>query len=74
MFCEKYCGRCRLPNVDPSTGIPNRKAEPLNTLFKTRLLRDISTKDVMFGMNLILDSQDGTVKVGDQIMGTLNST
>lgn len=73
LFCEKFCGRCRLPNVDTSTGVPNRRAQPLNALFKTRLLRDLSTKDPLFGMNLILDSGGGEIKVGDEIIGTVSS-
>jgi len=32
----KPCSRCRITTVDPATGVPDPKAEPLNTLYKIR--------------------------------------
>ncbi|XP_067942444.1 mitochondrial amidoxime reducing component 2-like [Watersipora subatra] len=69
-FCEKPCGRCRLPNVNPSTGVVNPRAEPYNTLRKTRMLRNYDEKSPMFGVNLILDSNDGIIRVGDSLFSS----
>ena len=56
------CARCQVPNVDPSTGVPNPQKQPLRTLASYRT----QDKKINFGRNLV-HSGTGTVRVGDEI-------
>jgi uncharacterized protein len=54
------CARCQIPNLDPSTGIPNQNREPLKTLAKYRN----RNKNIEFGRNVV-HSGSGNISVGD---------
>ena len=58
------CKRCELPTVDPDTGIPDAKREPMRTLARYR--RRV-TGGVFLGQNLVPRSA-GTVRVGDRVV------
>lgn len=58
------CERCELPTVDPDTGAPDPKREPMRTLARYRR-RD--TGGVFLGQNLVPRSA-GTVRVGDRVV------
>lgn len=59
------CIRCIFTNIDPTTGERNAKMEPLTTLRKFRVFKDVSN-DPYFGIHLGI-RQYGKVKVGDTI-------
>lgn len=56
--------RCKLPNVDPKTGIADRN-EPSTTLRKSRII-DEGNPNPCLGMH-VTPLEDGLVKVGDAI-------
>ncbi|KAF1843464.1 uncharacterized protein K460DRAFT_287477 [Cucurbitaria berberidis CBS 394.84] len=56
--------RCKLPNVDPETGIADRN-EPMTTMRKYRVI-DEGSKSACLGMQ-VTPLGDGEVKVGDSI-------
>ena len=58
------CERCELPTVDPETGIPDAKREPMRTLARYR--RRV-TGGVFLGQNLV-PRRPGTVRVGDRVV------
>ena len=58
------CERCELPTVDPETGIPDARREPMRTLARYRRR---STGRVFLGQNLVPRST-GTVRVGDRVV------
>ena len=58
------CARCALPTVDPETGIPDPKREPMRTLARYRRR---SAGGVFLGQNLVPRSA-GTVRVGDPVV------
>ena len=66
------CARCELPTVDPETGIPDPKREPMRTLARYRRR---SAGGVFLGQNLVPRSA-GTVRVGDRVvvLESANST
>ena len=57
------CQRCELPTVDPTTGIPDSRREPMRTLARYRRR---STGGVFLGQHLVPRST-GTVRVGDPV-------
>ena len=57
------CERCTLPTVDPATGIPDPKREPMRTLARYRRR---NTGGVFLGQNLV-PRGTGTVGVGDRV-------
>ncbi len=57
------CARCKIPNVDPETGISSVKNEPLKTLSKYRN----RNKNIEFGRNIV-HSGTGIISVGDEII------
>ena len=57
------CQRCELPTVDPRTGIPDPKREPMRTLARYRRR---TTGGVFLGQNLV-PRGTGTVRVGDRV-------
>jgi uncharacterized protein YcbX len=61
------CARCIVTTTDQLTGI--RSKEPLKTLATFR--RDLlDPTDVNFGMNLIHETKQGTLRVGDEVVTT----
>jgi uncharacterized protein YcbX len=56
--------RCKLPNVDPETGIADRN-EPSTTMRKYRVI-DKGSKNAVLGMQ-VTPLEEGEVKVGDTI-------
>ena len=58
------CERCELPTVDPDTGVPDAKREPMRTLARYRRR---ATGGVFLGQNLVPRST-GTVRVGDRVV------
>lgn len=57
------CARCKIPNVDPETGILSVKNEPLKTLSKYRN----RNKKIEFGRNIV-HTGSGIIRVGDEII------
>ena len=58
------CQRCELPTIDPRTGIPDPRREPMRTMARYRRR---STGGVFLGQNLVPRSA-GTVRVGDRVV------
>ena len=58
------CERCELPTVDPETGIPDARREPMRTLARYRRR---ATGGVFLGQNLV-PRTTGTVRVGDRVV------
>ena len=58
------CERCELPTVDPETGIPDPRREPMRTLARYRRR---ATGGVFLGQNLV-PRGTGTVRVGDRVV------
>ena len=56
------CARCQVPNVDPDSGIPDARKEPLRTLAKYRT----QGKKINLGRNVV-HTGTGTVRVGDEL-------
>lgn len=56
------CARCKIPNVNPKTGMFGVDNEPLKTLSKYRL----KNKSIEFGRNVVFDGV-GTISVGDEL-------
>ena len=63
------CERCELPTVDPDTGIPDPKREPMRTLARYRRR---PTGGVFLGRHLVPRGA-GTIRVGDRVV-VLEST
>jgi uncharacterized protein YcbX len=57
------CARCKIPNIDPETGIFSIKNEPLKTLSKYRN----RNKNIEFGRNIVHNGK-GIISVGDEII------
>ena len=57
------CERCELPTVDPDTGVPDPRREPMRTLARYRRR---ATGGVFLGQNLVPRGA-GTVRVGDRV-------
>ena len=58
------CERCELPTVDPETGIPDPRREPMRTLARYRRR---ATGGVFLGQSLVPRTA-GTVRVGDRVV------
>ena len=58
------CERCELPTVDPDTGVPDARREPMRTLARYRRR---ATGGVFLGQNLV-PRGTGTVRVGDRVV------
>ncbi|KAK4544068.1 hypothetical protein LTR36_004566 [Oleoguttula mirabilis] len=58
--------RCKLPNVDPDTGVKDRN-EPYTTLGKTRKIDEGAYPSPCLGMQIIPRFQVGAIKVGDRV-------
>ena len=58
------CERCELPTVDPDTGVPDPRREPMRTLARYRRR---ATGGVFLGQNLV-PRGTGTVRVGDRVV------
>ena len=58
------CERCEFPTIDPDTGIPDPKREPMRTLARYRRR---ATGGVFLGQNLVPRGL-GTVRVGDPVI------
>lgn len=56
------CARCKIPNINPDTGILGTDNEPLKTLSKYRL----RNKNIEFGRNVVYDGT-GIISVGDEL-------
>lgn len=56
------CARCKIPNVNPETGILGSDNEPLKTLSKYRL----RNKNIEFGRNIVFNGT-GIISVGDEL-------
>ncbi len=60
------CGRCQLPNVDPSTGIPD-PAVPYKVIAKYRRVDPEIKYTPCFGVNGMPVRAEGEVRVGDRV-------
>jgi uncharacterized protein YcbX len=62
-YSVKPCGRCVVTTLDPDTGTPHPRREPLRSLagYRTR------NRKILFGQNLLIGSDGGTVRVGDAL-------
>ena len=58
--------RCKLPNVDPDTGVKDSN-EPSGTLNKTRQVDKGAYPHAVLGMQMIPLFQQGILRVGDEI-------
>ena len=58
------CERCELPTIDPDTGIPDPKREPMRTLARYRRR---AGGGVFLGQSLV-PRGPGTVRVGDRVV------
>ena len=58
------CARCELPTVDPDTGVPDPRREPMRTLARYRRR---AAGGVFLGQNLV-PRGTGTVRVGDRVV------
>jgi uncharacterized protein YcbX len=58
--------RCKLPNVDPDTGVKDRN-EPSSTLTKTRQVDEGAYPHSCLGMQMIPLFQRGMLRVGDEV-------
>ena len=58
------CERCELPTVDPETGVPDPRREPMRTLARYRRR---ATGGVFLGQNLV-PRGSGTIRVGDRVV------
>ncbi len=56
------CARCKIPNVNPETGILGADNEPLKTLSKYRL----RNRNIEFGRNIVHDGT-GIISVGNEL-------
>ncbi len=56
------CTRCKIPNINPETGVLGTDNEPLKTLSKYRL----RNKNIEFGRNIVHDGT-GIISVGDEL-------
>ncbi|KAI9732634.1 MAG: hypothetical protein M1834_003970 [Cirrosporium novae-zelandiae] len=65
-YCACRTVRCRLPNVDPFTGIKN-DVDPDKTLKSYRCIDQGDPKNACFGMQMVPAIQESQIKVGDQI-------
>lgn len=60
------CARCKLPNVDPATGVKDRN-EPSTVLSKTRKVDESALPHPCLGVQVIPRFQVGVIRVGDEI-------
>ena len=60
------CVRCRLPNIEPSSGV-RHKAEPDRTLKRTRDVDAGAPGMGCLGVNMVPARQEGVIRVGDAI-------
>ena len=58
------CERCELPTVDPDSGVPDPRREPMRTLARYRRR---TSGGVFLGQNLV-PRGTGTVRVGDRVV------
>ena len=58
------CKRCELPTVDPDTGVPDPRREPMRTLARYRRR---STGGVFLGQHLVPRTA-GSIRVGDPVV------
>lgn len=65
LYCSCHTVRCRLPNVDPDTGLKH-EIEPDKTLKSYRCIDEGDTKNACLGLQLVPAKETGTVlNVGD---------
>ncbi|MBO0936660.1 MOSC N-terminal beta barrel domain-containing protein [Fibrella sp. HMF5335] len=57
------CARCKIPNVDPATGMVSPTNQPLKTLAGYRNVN----RNIIFGRNTV-HSGTGTIRVGDALI------
>lgn len=62
----KPCARCVITTVDQATGVKNG-TEPLKTLASYRIPKRSIKKKILFGQNLIAESDGGVLRVGDEV-------
>ena len=68
-FKIKHCTRCLLTTVDPDLGDKNKEHEPLTTLRKYRMNKEVYGFSPMFGINIVLDDEHSTyISTGDTIV------
>ncbi|KAL7412328.1 hypothetical protein BDY24DRAFT_103152 [Mrakia frigida] len=60
------CGRCQLPNVDPSTGLTHPSI-PYKVLSKYRRIDPVDKFSPCFGVNAAPMSSRGILRVGDKV-------
>ena len=59
--------RCKLPNVEPTTGIVDRD-DPYSTMSKYRCIDEGAGNNPCLGMQMVpISGEPGTIKVGDEI-------
>jgi uncharacterized protein YcbX len=67
LYCSCHTVRCRLPNVDPDTGIKH-EIEPDKTLKSYRCIDDGDAKNACLGLQLVPSKESGIIlKVGDSV-------
>jgi uncharacterized protein YcbX len=67
LYCACHTVRCRLPNVDPETGIKH-DVEPDKTLKSYRCIDDGDPKSACLGLQLVPSKETGIVlAVGDLV-------
>lgn len=62
----KPCARCVITTIDQATGEKNG-SEPLKTLASYRIPKRSIKKKILFGQNLIAESEESVLQVGDKI-------
>jgi uncharacterized protein YcbX len=67
LYCACHTVRCRLPNVDPETGIKH-DVEPDKTLKSYRCIDDGDPKNACLGLQIVPSKETGIVlTVGDSV-------
>ena len=62
----KPCGRCVITTINQATGEKNG-TEPLKTLASYRIPKRSVKKKILFGQNLIAESEGSILRVGDKV-------
>jgi len=73
MTVVKPCDRCKVPTIDPATGLFDENNEPTRTMKSFRsgkalgFTNDKWQERVFFCMNASNESVEGTISVGDRV-------
>ncbi|GMF07420.1 unnamed protein product [Ambrosiozyma monospora] len=61
------CARCTIPNIDPKTGVPDKKATVSKKMAKYRRTDDGSPYSCIFGVYTVNHDVGITIKQGDKV-------